>query len=181
MLSRIDEGDGLLAAFVKYDVKWHKSCRNKFSSRELQRKTAAFESACLSTLDSSELGESSDDVPCKRRCTRADLDSGTSSHKRIDVCFFCDQPLDDQSGHSVETFGVDHKVRECALALADSKLLAKLATSDLMAIEAKYHKNCLTSLYNRRRSLERTQYSAFAAADHTFDYAHGLVFARLHT
>ena len=101
VLSRIDEGDGLLAAFVKYSVKWHKSCHNKFSSRELQRKIAAFETACLSTLDSSELGESSDDVPSKRRCTRADLDSGipsAGSHKQFDVCFFCDQPLGDQSG-----------------------------------------------------------------------------------
>jgi len=59
VLSRIDERDGLLAAFVKYYVKWHQSCHNKFSSRELQRKIAPFETACLSTLDSSELGKSS--------------------------------------------------------------------------------------------------------------------------
>ncbi len=38
-----------------------------------------------------------------------------------------------------------------ALDAGDTALLAKLATGDMLAIEAKYHQNCLSSLYNRAR------------------------------
>jgi len=33
----------------------------------------------------------------------------------------------------------------------------------MVAVEAKYHANCLTQLYNRRRSFEREQYKQFSA------------------
>ena len=33
----------------------------------------------------------------------------------------------------------------------DTALLAKLATGDMLVIGAKYHQNCLRSLYNRAR------------------------------
>ena len=42
-------------------------------------------------------------------------------------------------------------VRRCALELEDTALLAKLAAGDMIAIEAKYHNNCLRSLYNKAR------------------------------
>ena len=41
------------------------------------------------------------------------------------------------------TLGLDKKVRECAILLNDSKLIAKLSTGDLIAVEAKYHAACL--------------------------------------
>jgi hypothetical protein len=43
------------------------------------------------------------------------------------------------------------KVRECALLLQDSKLLAKLSAGDLFSQEAVYHNKCLVSLYNKAR------------------------------
>ena len=39
--------------------------------------------------------------------------------------------------------------------LSDTKLLPKLATGDMVALEAKYHLACLNKLYNRRRSFDR--------------------------
>ena len=49
-------------------------------------------------------------------------------------------------------FKKDGRVRDAALLLSDEKLLAKLSEGDLVAIEAKYHKSCLASLYNRVRN-----------------------------
>ncbi len=44
------------------------------------------------------------------------------------------------------------RVRECALILGDMDLVRKLSTGDMRAQDAKYHRNCLVSLYNRKRS-----------------------------
>ena len=64
--------------------------------------------------------------------------------------FFCEEystrnnPL-----HIVSTFGLDARVRKCAMVLQDEMLLAKLSTGDLVALEAKYHAPCLASLYKK--------------------------------
>ena len=42
-------------------------------------------------------------------------------------------------------------MRWADLDVGDTALLAKLATGEMIAIEAKYHQNCLRSLYNRVR------------------------------
>lgn len=41
--------------------------------------------------------------------------------------------------------------------MSDAKLLAKLSEGDLVAIEARYHKACLTSLGNRVRAFNASQ------------------------
>ena len=38
-----------------------------------------------------------------------------------------------------------------ALLLENTELLTKLSTTDMVALEAKYHTKCLVSLYNRAR------------------------------
>ena len=43
-----------------------------------------------------------------------------------------------------------------ATELKDTDLLAKLAGGDMVAIEAKYHTNCMVSLRNRYRSFVRS-------------------------
>ena len=45
------------------------------------------------------------------------------------------------------TFDLDSKVRNCAEIVKDTLLLAKLAGSDMIALESKYHLNCLMNLY----------------------------------
>ena len=47
-------------------------------------------------------------------------------------------------------------MRQCALKLQDTALLAKLSGGDLIAQEAKYHRKCLASLYNRARDTKDT-------------------------
>ena len=43
-------------------------------------------------------------------------------------------------------------VYRCALDLEDTELLVKQAGGDMVAMDAKYHKACLTALYTRHRA-----------------------------
>ena len=62
------------------------------------------------------------------------------------------------------TFDLDRRVRDSALKLKDTVLLAKLSVGDLISQEAVYHNKCLVSLYNRAERLEPV--SNFNNVDH---------------
>ena len=51
--------------------------------------------------------------------------------------------------HAAATFWIDFKIRNAARELNGTKLLAKLAGGDMIAIEAKYHSACLAKFYKR--------------------------------
>ena len=55
------------------------------------------------------------------------------------------------------TKDVYERLKGCAELLEDKKLIAKLSAGDLVAQEAKYHLNCLTTVYNRERAFFRQQ------------------------
>lgn len=89
--------------------------------------------------------QSSNDTSSSSKVTR--LSSSGASVTKNTSCFFCDQsspPL-----HQVSTFILDKRVRQCALELQDTVLLAKLSAGDLISQEAVYHNKCLVSLYNK--------------------------------
>ena len=73
------------------------------------------------------------------------------------TCFLCDETDEKETLFNASTFNFDSNIREWAQILCDEKLLAKLSTGDLIALEAKYHKRCLTSLYCRVRSQKRRE------------------------
>ena len=50
------------------------------------------------------------------------------------------------------TMELDQRLNECARNLNDGKLLARLTGGDIVAQELKYHRSCLTALYNRERA-----------------------------
>ena len=50
-------------------------------------------------------------------------------------------------------------MKKCAHTLRHSSLLAKLATSDMLALAAVYHLHCVTALHNEERAYERTTIS----------------------
>ena len=58
-------------------------------------------------------------------------------------CFFCDKEAGSEGLHEVMTGQVEERVRECAELTSNSLLLAKLDSSDMVALEAKYHIKCL--------------------------------------
>ena len=80
----------------------------------------------------------------KSKVTRKNSDGASSKIK--EECLFCGEKEDIL--HRVSTFVLDKRVRECALQLEDTVLLAKLSVGNLISEEVAYHNRCLVSLYN---------------------------------
>ena len=55
---------------------------------------------------------------------------------------------------------LDHNLKKMATELQDSVLLARISGGDLIAIEAKYHYNCLSGYKNRYRSVQQANYDS---------------------
>ena len=86
----------------------------------------------------------------------------------VETYFFCEGFL-----CKALTFGIDSKVRQCALKLQDKQLLAKLSTGDLIAQDSQYHLQCLVALCNRAREAKTSKKSDIHAVNH------GIAFAKL--
>ena len=67
------------------------------------------------------------------------------SLERTDNCFFCGEDEGKGPLHQAKTFNIDKRVRDYAETLQDHRLLAKLSIGDMHALDAKYHKRCLTA------------------------------------
>ena len=130
-LARLDDGEGIGETLVQHKALYHKSCYLKFANDKLKR---------------AQKRASDSPVQLSPKKTRNSIDSSTSETK----CFFCDQSGGQM--HKARTKMIDSRVRECATKLCDTALLAKLAVSDMHALDAQYHRNCLIGLYNRMRS-----------------------------
>ena len=134
-LSRLDDGESIEETFRKHKAKWHNSCRLQYNKTKLQ---------CAEKRKRSIDAEDY----YSNKFTRQSLAEKCTS---VETCFFCDKP--EGSLCKASTFGVDFKVRQCALKLQDKQLLAKLSTGDLIAQNAQYHLQCLVhrALYNRAK------------------------------
>ena len=69
------------------------------------------------------------------------------------ACLFCQQT--DGHLHEVRTLGADENIRQMASELHDTELMARMEGGNLITLDAKYHRECLTTLQNRYRSLLR--------------------------
>jgi hypothetical protein len=152
-LSQLDEGQGIEAAFRLHKAKWHDVCRLQYNKTKLHR------------AEKRKMTQE-DDSDAHKFTRRSSIEHST------DVCFFCGQSAVVDVLHNASTFGLDTRVRQCALALQDKPLLAKLSSGDLIAQEAKYHVQCLASLYNRSRDTKEQESNAD-------DVNHGIAFAGL--
>ena len=68
-------------------------------------------------------------------------------------CIFCSEVGNRKELRRAATLGLDRKVRECARLVGDKDLLAKLAAGDMVAIDAVYHRACLTKLYRKTETV----------------------------
>ena len=135
---------GLQNILSKNCAVWHKQCVNKCSTLKLNRvkeqKVRSLELAQKKTRQSFDAS--------------ARIGIVGDNNK---VCFLCDEG----GGilHKVATMAVDSYVRNCAAELSDVKLSAKLAAGDLHALDAVYHKNCMSGLFNRyKQHVNRCNY-----------------------
>lgn len=180
LVSRLDEGEGILNALTSHCAKWHKSCRSFFCQREVDR-----ESKRSTPEDVEDVSEHVDtiDSPLKRRNTRSmcgtTTDEGNSS---VQTCFLCDGPAEASNKlHAVQTLDkVQDNVEECARKLNNFLLLAYVTERDLVSKEAHYHAWCLRDLYNKARAVDRRD-DKMSVVDDNLDDAevNGLVLAQL--
>ena len=140
-LERLDEGSGIETTLINNKAVWHKLCYNNFNTTKLQRA----EKRVIASDSEQENG------PAKKYRCRSSFQEMPK-----DCCFFCGEgPL--ESLHEAATMHLDSRVRKCAQDLQDESLLAKLSVGDMVAIDAKYHLQCLVSLYNRASALSTTR------------------------
>ena len=140
---------------VQNKAVWHKSCQVKFSKEKLER---ARNKRKKSTEE--EPGSSKE-----KRTQRQSLDK--------EACLFCQKA----HGHLHEftTFGADTNLRMMARELNDTELMARISIGDVVAIEAKYHLQCLTFYRNRHRSFLRQKESSEAVHEENQMKAKALV------
>ncbi|XP_041462085.1 uncharacterized protein LOC121413358 [Lytechinus variegatus] len=157
-LERLNDGDGLKETLMRNSAKWHKKCRLKFNKKMFHQQSRA---EIASRLPLSDITQ--------KVCTRSA--TPIPSQQAEPVCFFCNKPGGNEELHHASTMDIDKNVRRCATELGDTELIAKLCAGDMVAIKAKYHRNCLRSLYNRIRPI--------APKDDDADQLHGIAFAEL--
>ncbi len=156
-ITQLNDGDGMEATLMRHHASWHKTCRLKFSQMKLERLEKK----------SREVGTSSS-VHTRSKQSTADITKNQ--------CFFCGEKAGSEGLHNACTYDIDEKVRNCALEVEDTALLAKLVPGDMISLEAKYHHRCLTSLYNRARTSKIA-----ATKKDSDDNLHGIAFAELTT
>ena len=72
-------------------------------------------------------------------------------------CLFCETGKEEDVLHEVSTFDADHNIRAMITELGETKLMARMVGGDLIALEAKYHLQCLVKLRNQYRGFTRKQ------------------------
>lgn len=139
---------------------WHKSCRLLYTQSKvdrLQRQQEKLKKVSdIPSIDhhvyesnESEIIVAGNNVQRRsHRISKTDDDEFGES-----TCLLCDAVDYHTNLHSVSTLNANEKIRTAATVLNDHQLLTKLSASDLIATEAKYHLNCLTTLYNNVRKI----------------------------
>ena len=140
---------------VQNKAAWHKSCRVKFSKEKLERAKSKRKKRDEEEPTSSK----------EKRAQRQPLDK--------EACLFCQKTHGHL--HEFRTFGADTNLRMMATELNDTELMSRISVGDVVAIEAKYHLQCLTSYRNRHRSFLRQKESAEAGNEENLMKAKALV------
>ena len=157
-VEKLDEGIGIQETLMIHSAKWHKTCSLKFNKQALQR---------VSRKQTKQRSQNAGTSGVQTR-------SAFSHTTALDLCFFCNEPAGTTNLHEASTHKLDMKVRRCALQLEDRKLPAKLSAGGMIALEAKYHRNCLTTLYNKARQATEKQ-----EKEENYSHLNGIAFAEL--
>ena len=128
------EEDISVDELVENQAVWHKSCYLKFNKEKLTRASKKRSKGSATFLN--------DETKRYKRCSTDKMS-----------CLFCQRK--DGHLHEFRTLDADETVRHMAIELQEAELIARMEGGDLVAIDAKYHLQCLTDIRNRYRSLAR--------------------------
>ncbi|WAQ99039.1 LOW QUALITY PROTEIN: hypothetical protein MAR_023412 [Mya arenaria] len=155
-LHHLNIDTGLENVLYEYSAVWHKTCRNKIGNDKLQnaskRKTE----------------ESHNRSPVKTRRSLSEHQQQIQTKTCVSAVIILLDPLVFTRPPRLKLI-----LKTCATELCDTKLLAKLACGDMIAIDAHYHAKCLAKLY------KRVQLSRKAQEESPEKVLHGIVFAGL--
>lgn len=118
---------------------WHKTCHLKFSASKVKK---AQERVDRKRKSEDEVPAPTYTITKRRASNQADL-----------RCLFCREEDVIENLHRFSYLETDRRIREMALELQDYELLGRMSGGDLIATEAKYHLDCITTFRNRYRSL----------------------------
>ena len=138
-LNRINKWEGVETALISNNAKWHKSCKLQFNNKKFERAQKRIQDHGKTCLDNQ--GERSSK---RKRSTESSNDQSK--------CFFYGDSAGKAGLDEASTFQLDKNVRRAATLTGDTQLLGSLSAGDMVALEAKYHTNCLLKLYNPARA-----------------------------
>ena len=127
----MNQGQGIERSLNERKALWRKTCRNRFSNAKLERAKKRKHDRENEEENSDLLVTESTSSSIKARHSSL-LGSSFSSH-----CFFCESSDLPANIHSASIVEVDRRVRECASLVNDNRLISKLASGHMVAIEAK--------------------------------------------
>lgn len=132
---------------IQNPVVWHKSCRNDIDKQKVERarKRKKHEES-VSPVKTRRMRDKS--------TTLALPTPSTSLCEPFNkLCLFCGEVGNKNELRRAATLGLDRKVKECAKVVGDKHLLAELAAGDMVAVNAVYHRACLTRLYRKAETV----------------------------
>ena len=133
---------------IQNPMVWHKSCRNAIDKQKVERarKRKKHEES-VSPVKTRRMNDKSPKLALPRSST-------SSLCEPFDKpCLFCGEVGKKKELRRAATLGLDRKVKECAQVVGDRHLLAELAAGDMVAINAVYHRACLTRLYRKAETV----------------------------
>ena len=119
-------------------AQWHESCRLKYSKVKVEKLINRFNESS-DGADKRPLKLENKIQPTLRHSSRM---APKTCHLQFQ-CRFCDEFDEITNLRRATTFEVDQKVKTAANYLNDHKLIGKLSGGDMIAIDARYHLNCL--------------------------------------
>lgn len=137
-LDELNDGKGILDFFIQNAVRWHRSCRMKVDKAKFER-----------------------DISKKRKSSPENLPDVSDVDVEFEdgkKCFICDQDEFQASitMRCITSMDMIGKIKACAEVINDYKLFKKCEDIKFVLPELRYHANCIITIYNKRRSLERS-------------------------
>ena len=107
-------------SMLKKRASWHKSCRQRYRA---------------SALEQAKKNYHDENPPTKKKSRR--------SHEEFNrnLCIFCAENTN-STDHSFQKVALTQQIRDKAVMMGEERIVAILSEGDLVAIEAKYHRDC---------------------------------------
>ena len=151
-IARLNDGGGIEETLSSHKAKWHKSCYVLYNATKVERARKS-----QNKLGSKEVTLSLVKQRLRSSFASTSIESADIDDRQPPACFFCDKTHGDL--HKATTMSLDARVRQIATDMRDTKLLLKLSAGDMVALDAMYHKDCLSFFYNRHRSVTQSSKS----------------------